>query len=77
MTIHGVDFLENWIVTNITGDTKPAEAQVLAMRCIVEAAALGITYEGMESKWGSVEQAIMTAINNLPKTPSISQWAAA
>jgi hypothetical protein len=47
-----MDFLENWISTNIASDTKPTEAPTLAMRCVLEAAALGITYEDMESKWG-------------------------
>ena len=69
MTTRGVDFLENWIATNLSSDTKPADVQPLTMRCILEAAALGITYEDMEGKWGSVENAITEAIRNLPVIP--------
>jgi hypothetical protein len=69
MTTRGGDFLENWIAMNLSSDTKPADAQSLAMRCVLEAAALGITYDDMESEWGSVEEAITQAIRNLPVMP--------
>jgi hypothetical protein len=69
ITPRGVDFLENWIATNLSSDTKPADAHLLAMRCVLEAAALGITYDEMESDWGSVEEAITQAIRNLPGMP--------
>jgi hypothetical protein len=66
MTPRGVDFLENWIATSISSDAKPDQAKALAARCISDAAALGISREDMEGKWGSVESAIIKAIGNLP-----------
>lgn len=71
MTTRGVDFLENWIVKNLTADTKPDEVETLAHRCLTEAAALGITGAEMEGEWGSVEQAIREAVAHLrdPGTP--------
>lgn len=54
MTPRGVDFLENWIATSISSDAKPDQAKALAAHCTSDAAALGISREDMEGKWGSV-----------------------
>jgi hypothetical protein len=61
-TVRGVDFLENWIATNITVNSTPLDAETSASRCIEEVEALGIARENMEGKWGSVRHAILDAI---------------
>ena len=50
MSARGVEFLENWIAKDVTAGAPPYDplsASVLAMRCIAEAAAEGLTVEKM------------------------------
>jgi len=68
MTAKGGDFLENWIATNVTSETKLAEVVTLAEHCIWEAAGLGIKREEIEAEWGGVEKAVHDAIVHLPGT---------
>ena len=58
MSGRGIDFLENWIQKNVTAgipSDDPLRASDLAMRCIAEAAAEGLTLEEIKSDTGSVE----------------------
>lgn len=65
MTAKGGDFLENWITTNITSDTKLNEVVKLEERCIWEAAGLGIKREEIEEGGGNLEKAVHDAMANL------------
>jgi hypothetical protein len=74
MTARGVEFLENWIEKNVTAGGPPDDpltASVIAMRCIVEAAAEGITLEELKPDSGSVESHIAEAMVHRaePETP--------
>ena len=74
MTARGVDFLEAWIKKNVpTGvlPDDPLSASVLAMRCIAEAAAEGLTLEEIQPESGSVESHIAEAMVHFhgPGTP--------
>ncbi len=65
MSAKGVDFLENWIQKNVTAGAPPDDplsASVLAMRCIAEAAAEGLTLEEIKPGSGSVESHISEAM---------------
>lgn len=65
MTARGVEFLANWIQKNVpTGvlPDDPLSASVLAMRCIEEAAAEGLTLEEIQPDSGSVESHIADAM---------------
>jgi hypothetical protein len=65
MSARGVDFLENWIAKNVTAGAPPDDplsASVLAMRCIAEAAAEGLTLEEIKPDSGSVESHIAEAM---------------
>ena len=65
MSARGVDFLENWIQKNVTAGAPPDDplsASVLAMRCIAEAAAEGLTLEEIKPDSGSVESHISEAM---------------
>ena len=65
MTARGIEFLENWIERNVTAGGPPDDplsASVIAMRCIVEAAAEGITLEELKPDSGSVESHIAEAM---------------
>ena len=65
MSARGVDFLENWIQKNVTAGAPPNDplgASVLAMRCIAEAAAEGLTLEEIKPDSGSVESHISEAM---------------
>ena len=65
MTAKGVDFLENWIQKNVTAGGPPDDplsASVIAMRCIVDAAAEGITLEELKPDLGSLESHIVEAM---------------
>ena len=67
MSGRGVDFLENWVSKNVTdADRKGSRerAQALAAECIADAAEFGITIDGMEPEWGSVETIIYEAMQN-------------
>ena len=70
----GVDFLKNWIQKNVTAGTPPSDplsASVLAMSCIADAAAEGLTLEEIMPDTGSVESHISEAMVqlNAPGTP--------
>ena len=68
MSGRGIDFLENWVNKNVTAiDRKgsKARAKELAGVCIADAAALGITIDDMEPEWGSVEEIIFDAMQDI------------
>ena len=74
MSGRGIDFLENWIQKNVTKGAPPDDplsASVLAMRCIAEAAAEGLTLEEIKPDSGSVESHIHDVMVHLdtPGTP--------
>jgi hypothetical protein len=74
MSARGADFLENWIQKNVTAGAPPDDplsASVLAMRCIAEAAAEGLTLEEIQPDSGSLESQIFDAMVQLaePGTP--------
>ena len=74
MSARGVDFLEDWIQKNVRAGGPPDDplrASDIAMRCIVEAAAEGITFEELTPNSGSVESHIAEAMVHLaePRTP--------
>ena len=74
MSVKGVDFLQNWIAKNVTAGAPPDDplsASVLAMRCIAEAAAEGLTLEEIKPNSGSVESHISEAMVHVgePGTP--------
>ena len=65
MSERSIDFLENWIQKNVTAGAlsdDPLRASELAMRCILEAAAKGITVEEIKPDTGSVESHIAEAM---------------
>ena len=65
MSERGIDFLENWIQKNVTPaplSDDPLRASNLATRCILEAAAEGITLEEIKPDTGSVESHIAEAM---------------
>ena len=65
MSARGANFLENWIEKNVTAGPPPDDpltASVIAMRCIVEAAAEGITLEELKPDSGSVESHVADAM---------------
>ncbi len=68
MSGRGIDFLENWIQQRVTeADRKGSKerAKELADKCITEAAALGITMDDLEPEWGSVEEIIFDAMQDV------------
>lgn len=68
MSGRGIDFLENWIQQNVTDvDRKGSRdrAQELAALCVADAADLGITIDDMEPVWGSVEETIYDAMQDI------------
>ena len=74
MSGRGIDFLENWIQKNVTAGVlsdDPLRASELARRCILEAAAEGITLEEIKPDTGSLESHIFDAMVHLdePGTP--------
>jgi hypothetical protein len=74
MSERGISFLENWIQKNVTAavlSDDPLRASELAKRCILEAAAEGITLEEIKPDTGSVESHIAEAMVHLnaPGTP--------
>ena len=65
MTARGAEFLKNWIKKNVpTGvlPDDPLSASVLAISCIAEAAAEGLTLEEIQPETGSVESHIADAM---------------
>ena len=74
MSARGVNFLENWIEKNVTAGPPPDDplrASAVAMRCIAEAAAEGLTLEEIKPDSGSVESHISEAMVHAgePGTP--------
>jgi len=68
MSGRGIDFLENWVNIHVTAaDRKGIQdrATELAAHCCVDAAALGITIDDMEPEWGSVEEIIYDAMQDM------------
>jgi uncharacterized membrane-anchored protein len=68
MSGRGIDFLENWVNKNVTvADRKGSQdrATELAAQCYADAAALGITMDDMEPEWGSVEEIIYDAMQDV------------
>jgi hypothetical protein len=73
MNQRGIEFLENWIQTNITDADKHGtreRAKELAERCVAEAAVFEISLDDLE-KWGGIETIIYEAMVHLaePGTP--------
>lgn len=68
MSVRGVEFLEDWIQQNVTArdiSDDPLRASNLAMRCILDATALGFTLEEIKPEWGSLESHIADAMMQL------------
>ena len=68
MSARGANFLENWIAKNVTAlnpSDDPLRASELARRCIVEAAAQGITLEEIKPETGSLESHIHEVMAHL------------
>jgi hypothetical protein len=68
MSGRGVDFLSDWIDRNVTdADRKGSMERVneLRDRCVADAAGLGITIDDMEPEWGSVEEIIYDAMQDI------------
>ena len=68
MSGRGIDFLENWANKNVTeADRKGSmeRANELRDRCLAEAAAIGISINDMEPEWGSVEEIIYDAMQDI------------
>ena len=75
MSARGIEFLQNWIEKNVKAGAPPDDplsASNLAMRCIAEAAAEGLTLEEIKPDTGSVESHIFDAMVHLaePGTPA-------
>ena len=74
MSARGAEFLEAWIQKNVTPGRPPddpLDASVLAMRCIAQAAAEGLTLEEIQPDSGSLESNIAEAMAHFhgPGTP--------
>ena len=68
MSGRGIDFLENWVNKNVTDADRRGShkcAKELAAHCLADAAALGITVDDMEPEWGSVEEIIYDAMQDI------------
>ena len=68
MTARGTEFVKNWVAKNVTAlgpSDDPLRATNLATRCIVEAAAEGITLEEIQLKTRSLESLIFDAMVKL------------
>ncbi len=68
MSGSGIDFLENWVNQNVkVADRKGSQdrATELAEQCYADAAALGITMDDLEPEWGSVEEIIYDAMQDV------------
>jgi hypothetical protein len=62
------DFLENWVNKNVTAADRKGSmdrAKELAALCVADAADLGITIDDMEPEWGSVEEIIFDAMQDI------------
>ena len=68
MSGRGIDFLEGWVGKNVTeSDRKGSRerARELAALCVADAADLGITVDDMEPEWGTVEEIIYDAMQDI------------
>ena len=68
MSGRGIDFLENWVNKNVTAAERKRgrdRAKELAAFCLADAAAVGITIDDMEPEWGSVEEIIYEAMQDV------------
>ena len=68
MTARGAEFVKKWVAKNVTAldpSDDPMRATNLAMRCIAEAAAEGITLEEIQPKTRSLESLIFDAMVHL------------
>lgn len=69
----GTNFLEAWIdefVTYTDNGANSVRALALADQCRVAAAAVGITIDDIEPKYGAVENIILEAMHYAAGTPS-------
>jgi hypothetical protein len=63
MTVRGVDFLDGWIAANVTSESKDAaDAGLLAVKLVAEAALAGFTLADMELDEDTVEDYIRDII---------------
>jgi D-tyrosyl-tRNA(Tyr) deacylase len=63
----GINFLENWIDGNVTEADKYGSherAKELAVKCLAEAKAMGITTDNMGSEPDSLEKIIYEAMHH-------------
>ena len=68
MSGRGIEFLEEWIQTNVTQADRGGDsirAMVLADKCRADAATQGLKRDDMESEWGGVETIIYEAMGHL------------
>jgi hypothetical protein len=66
MTARGVEFLQNWIVKNVSpADQGETQAAILASACIIEAASQGIVVAHMEEGGPNIETQILEAMIHL------------
>jgi hypothetical protein len=76
MTARGVEFLENWIANNVTGEVKQsvegdaASLSIeLAERAIADAAKAGIALDDLEPEFGPPEVLIREALDSDEGSP--------
>ena len=67
MSGRGIDFLETWIQQHVTEAEKGNHdrARELADKCIDDAAGNCITIDDMEPEWGSVEEIVYDAMQDI------------
>ena len=67
MSARGVNFLENWIDGNVTEADKYDSldrAKQLAVKCLADAKALGITIDDMDLEPGSLDTMIYETMHH-------------
>jgi hypothetical protein len=72
MTARGVDFLEGWIASNVTSESKiEGDAGLLAAKLVAEAAVAGFTLADMDLDEETVEDYVRNIIVHVgePGTP--------
>ena len=68
MSGRGINFLEEWVHKNVTDVDRKGNmkrAKELAALCIADASDLGITIDDMEPEWGSVDEIIYDAMQDI------------
>lgn len=68
MSERGIAFLDNWVNKNVTAAERKRgrdRAKEYAAFCLADATALGITIDDMEPEWGSVEEIIYQAMQDV------------